>query len=187
MERPDAASGETGYEGLVPVIAPTAFVAPSAVVIGDVTIGEQASIWYGCILRGDVNAIRIGARSNIQDGTIIHVSPQTSPTLVGADVLVGHGVILHGCELQDGCFIGIRATVLNGAIVETGAMVAAGALVVEGTRIPAGELWGGAPARKLGPLRSDIANGMKDAVRHYVELGQCHARFNAQRARKLND
>jgi carbonic anhydrase/acetyltransferase-like protein (isoleucine patch superfamily) len=152
-------------------------------VVGDVTIGEHASIWYGCILRGDVNSICIGARSNIQDGTIIHVSPATSPTLVGADVLVGHGVILHGCELQDGCFIGIRATILNGAVVESGAMVAAGALVVEGTRIPTGELWGGAPARKLAMLRSETADGMKDAVRHYVELGRRHARFHAERNR----
>ena len=187
MEKSDAAEPDVGYEGLVPVIAATAFVAPSAIVIGDVTIGEHASIWYGCILRGDVNSIRIGARSNIQDGTIVHVTPETSPTLVGDDVLVGHGVILHGCELQNGCFIGIRATILNGAVVETGAMVAAGALVVEGTRIPAGELWGGAPARKLAPLRSDIANEMKDAVRHYVELGRRHARFNAQRSRNPDD
>jgi carbonic anhydrase/acetyltransferase-like protein (isoleucine patch superfamily) len=101
MEKSPAAEPDIGYEGLVPIIAATAFVAPSAVVIGDVVIGEQASIWYGCILRGDVNSIRIGARSNIQDGTIVHVSPETSPTLVGDDVLVGHGVILHGCELQN--------------------------------------------------------------------------------------
>ena len=162
------------YRGVTPAIAASAFIAPSATIIGDVSVGEEASVWYGCILRGDVNAIRIGARSNIQDGTIIHVSPDTSPTLVGADVLVGHGVILHGCELKDGCFVGIRATILNGVVVETGAMVAAGALVTEGTRVPTGELWGGAPARKLGALQPAVAEGMKAAVVHYMELGRCH-------------
>src|SRR5258706_15940009 len=93
------------YDGVAPKIAPGAFVAATATVIGDVHVGEQASIWYGCILRGDVQSIRIGPRSNLQDGTIVHVSPQDRPTLIGADVLVGHSVMLHGCTLEDDSFV----------------------------------------------------------------------------------
>ncbi len=164
------------YEGVAPVVAPRAFIAPTATVVGDVQIGDQASIWYGCILRGDVNKIVVGARTNLQDGTIVHVSPGSSPTIVGEDVLVGHNSLLHGCVLQDGCFVGTRATILNGSVVETGALVAAGALVMEGTRVPSGEVWGGAPARKLKDMRPELAASMKEAVRHYVELAERHAR-----------
>ena len=116
-------------ETLVPAIAADAFVAPNAVLVGDIEIGPQASIWYGCILRGDVNKILVGARSNLQDGTIVHGSPNINPTTIGSDVLVGHGVLLHGCELRDGSFVGMRATILNKAVVETGALVAAGEAV----------------------------------------------------------
>jgi gamma-carbonic anhydrase len=163
------------YGGKMPAVAPDAFVAPMATLIGDVRIDSEASVWYGCILRGDVNSIRVGPRSNLQDGTIVHVSPGTSPALVGADVLVGHGALLHGCELMDGSFVGIRAVILNGVVVETGALVAAGALVAERTRVPSGEVWGGAPARKIALLRPEMAQEMKAAVRHYVELARDHA------------
>lgn len=163
------------YDGVAPTIARGAFVAASATVIGDVHVAEHASVWYGCILRGDVSRIRIGRRSNLQDGTIIHVSPQDHPTLIGDDVLVGHGVMLHGCTLEDDCFVGIRATVLNGAVIESGAMVAAGALVVENTRVVSGELWGGAPARRMRAIRGGELEFMRAAVRHYVELAARHA------------
>jgi carbonic anhydrase/acetyltransferase-like protein (isoleucine patch superfamily) len=163
------------YDDHVPKVANDAFIAPTAQLIGNVHIGSKASIWYGCILRGDVNEIRIGDRSNLQDGTIVHVSPDTSPTLIGSDVLVGHGALIHGCELHDGSFIGMRAIILNNAVVETGALVAAGALVGEGTVVPSGEIWGGMPARKIGTLRATIAEKMRASVQHYVKLGQRHA------------
>jgi gamma-carbonic anhydrase len=163
------------YGNNTPRVAADAFIAPSAQLIGDVQIGAQSSIWYGCILRGDVNRITIGDRTNLQDGTIVHVSPEVAPTVIGSDVLVGHGALLHGCELRDGSFVGMRATILNHAIVETGALVAAGALVTEGTLVPSGEMWGGMPARKLAALQPAAADAMRVAVQHYVLLGQQHA------------
>lgn len=168
------------YGTTVPVLAPDAFLAATATVIGDVHVGAQASIWYGCILRGDVSGIRIGPRSNLQDGTIVHVSPNDRPTTIGCDVLVGHSVMLHGCTLEDDSFVGMRATVLNGAVVESGAIVAAGALVTENTRVLIGELWGGAPARRLRELRAGELQSMRDAVRHYIELAANHARLARQ-------
>lgn len=169
-----------GYDGVSPRIAPTAFVAATATVIGDVEIGEQASVWYGCILRGDVHSIRIGPRSNLQDGTIVHVSPEKWPTVIGADVLVGHGAMLHGCTLEDDCFVGMRATILNGCVVESGGLVAAGALVVEGSRVAGGEVWGGAPARRLRAVRDAELDDMRAAVKHYVALAARHAAIVVQ-------
>jgi carbonic anhydrase/acetyltransferase-like protein (isoleucine patch superfamily) len=166
------------FEALVPSIATDAFVAPNALLIGDIEVGPQASIWYGCILRGDVNKILIGARSNLQDGTIVHGSPNMNPTTIGNDVLVGHAALLHGCELRDGSFVGMRATILNKAVVETGALVAASALVTEGTLIPSGEIWGGSPARKMGPLSEKAAGAMRAAVKAYVDLAQRHAQIH---------
>lgn len=163
------------YDAAAPRIAASAFIAATATIVGDVEIEEQASVWYGCILRGDVQSIRIGRRSNLQDGTIVHVSPEKWPTTIGAEVLVGHGVMLHGCTLEDDCFVGMRATVLNGAVVESGALVAAGALVVEGTRILRGEVWGGAPARRLRAMRDGELADMRAAVRSYVALAARHA------------
>jgi carbonic anhydrase/acetyltransferase-like protein (isoleucine patch superfamily) len=168
--------GLIAYEGLAPRVASNAFVAPNATLIGDIEVGDQASIWYGCMLRADVNSIRIGPRTNLQDGTIVHVSPGNFPTRIGADVLVGHQALLHGCTLEDEAYIGIRATVLNGCVIESRAIVAAGALVVEGTRVPSGELWAGMPARRLRDLRAGEAEAMQDAVRHYVVLAGKHGR-----------
>jgi gamma-carbonic anhydrase len=163
------------YDDLLPKIALDAFVAPTAQLIGNIQIGSLASIWYGCILRGDVNAIHVGERSNLQDGVIVHGSPGIPPTTIGSDVLVGHGALIHGCELRDGSFIGMRAVVLNNAVVETGALVAAGALVSEKTVVPSGEIWGGMPARKIGMLSKTMAEQMRESVQHYVRLGQTHA------------
>jgi gamma-carbonic anhydrase len=163
------------YKGKAPVVAADAFVAPGTVLVGDVEIASQASIWYGCILRGDVNSIRIGARSNLQDATIVHVSPGRFPTSIGSGVLVGHGALLHACTLMDGSFVGMRSVLLTGVVVETGAMIAAGSLVTEGTRVPAGELWGGSPARKLRDMTAELAQGMQDATREYVTLAREHA------------
>ncbi len=115
------------YRGTAPRLAPDVYVAPTAAVVGDVEIGAAASLWFGAQVRGDVNVVRIGPRTNIQDGAVIHVSGRLQGTFVGADVTVGHMALLHACTLADGCFIGMKACVMDGAVVETGAMVAAGA------------------------------------------------------------
>ncbi len=159
------------YKGVSPDIHPTAFVAPGASVVGDVAIGEESNVWFGCVLRGDVDVIRIGKRSNIQDGTMVHLS-RNAPTIVGDDVTVGHGAILHGCTLMDRSFVGMGATLLDGSVVESGAMVGAGALLTQGKRVPSGELWGGAPAKFLRKLRPEEIDNFKPHAGHYVELAQ---------------
>ncbi len=140
------------YRGVLPRIDGSAFVAPGASIVGDIEIGPGSSIWFGCVLRGDVNIIRIGRDSNVQDGTVIHVTGSGNGTHIGNGVTVAHSVLLHDCRLEDGCFIGMQACVMDRAVVEEGAMVAAGALVTPGKRIPAGELWSGRPAKKLREL-----------------------------------
>src|SRR5208337_2586913 len=136
-------------------IHPEAFVAPGAVVIGDVVIGAGSSVWFNCVVRGDVHHIRVGERTNIQDGTVVHVTGGKFATHIGSDITIGHGCVLHACTLEDGCFIGMGAIILDGAVVESGAMVAAGALVTPGKRVKAGELWAGNPAKLLRPLSPD--------------------------------
>ena len=124
------------FAGKTPAVAPDAFVAPNATVIGDVAIGAGSSVWYGCILRGDYNIIRIGARTNIQDGSVVHIDSRTSGAVIGDDVTVGHMCLIHACTLESGCFVGNKATVMDGAVVESGAMVAAGALVTPNSARP---------------------------------------------------
>lgn len=162
------------FEGKSPVVHPAAWVAPTAAVIGDVEIGEGASVWYHCVLRGDTNFIRIGARSNIQDGTIIHVNRLREPAIVGADVTVGHAAIIHACTLEDGAFIGMGATVLDGAVVERGAMLGAGSVLPPGKRIPAGELWIGNPAKLVRVLTPEAREALARTGGHYVELAARH-------------
>lgn len=162
------------YRGTRPRIAPAAFVAPGAAVIGDVEIGAGSSVWFGCVLRGDVNFITVGARSNLQDGAVVHVASDGPATIIGDDVTVGHAAVIHACTLESGCFVGIRATVMDGAVVESGAMVAAGALVTPGKRVPSGELWAGAPARKLRALSADEIAGLTDIARRYVLLAESY-------------
>lgn len=146
------------YKGVVPTIDPAAFIAHTATVIGDVHIGPDTGIWYGCVVRGDVNEIRIGARTNIQDGTVIHVAGQGQGTYIGDGITVGHMALLHACTLEDNCFIGMKACVMDGAYVESGAMVAAGALVTPGKRVKSGQLWAGSPARPIRELtEQDLA------------------------------
>ena len=160
------------FAGHTPEIDPSAYIAPGACVIGDVTIEADASIWFGCVVRGDDNYIKIGPRTNVQDGTIIHVMYETHPTIIGADVVIGHGARLHGCVLEDNCMVGIGAILLDGAVVETGAIVAAGAFVPPNRRIPAGEIWAGNPAKKLRTVRSNEHEFMAWDVEHYVQLAK---------------
>ncbi len=129
-----------------PRVAEDAFVAPNAAVIGDVTIGAQSGVWFACVLRGDTSEIRVGARTNLQDGTIVHVN-RGMPTLIGDDVTIGHAAIIHACTLLDRAFVGMGATVLDGAVIEEGGVLAAGALLTPGKRIGRFELWQGSPAR----------------------------------------
>lgn len=167
------------YQGISPRIADDAFVAPGAVVIGDVEIGAGASLWYNVVVRGDSAAIKIGPRTNIQDLSMIHGTrggpgPQY-PCTIGADCLVGHNAVIHGCSIGDGCFIGMSATLMDGVIVEDGAMIAAGALVTPGKRVPSAELWGGSPARKLRDLTREEAETMiKGGVALYCEEAKIH-------------
>ena len=135
------------YQGKLPKIAASAYIDPACVIIGDVVIGEDSSVWPLCVIRGDVNYIRIGARTNIQDGSIIHVMKDEYPTLLADDITIGHAVTLHGCTIESRCLIGMRATILNGAVIGKGSIVAAGALVLERTVIPPASLVVGAPAK----------------------------------------
>ena len=168
------------YGNHVPVIHPTAFVAPNATVIGDVVLEEGASLWFNVVVRGDDEPIRIGARTNIQDGSIIHVSSTVSGTTIGADVTVGHMVLLHACTLQDRSFVGMGATVLDEAVVETGAMVAAGSLVTPGKVVKSGELWAGRPARKVREMSEEELAYGRDIVSHYVKRGREYAEILAR-------
>lgn len=160
------------YRGVWPNIAPDAFVAPGAVVMGDIEIGAQASIWFNVVLRGDVNKMRIGARTNVQDGSVIHVTRKTHPTRIGADITIGHQAMLHGCILEDGCFIGMRSVVLDGAVVESGAMVAAGALITPGRRVRGGELWAGNPAKLLRAVSEEERKFFGESVQVYIDLAR---------------
>ena len=162
------------FGALVPRIDESAFIAPDATVIGDVEIGPDSGIWFKCVLRGDVRSIRIGAATNIQDGSIVHVTRRRASTEIGAGVTIGHRAIIHGCAIGDGAFIGMAATVMDHAVVEPGAMVAAGALVTPGRRVGAGELWGGAPAKYMRDLSDAEKAYMADAARHYAELGSAY-------------
>lgn len=163
------------YRGRLPTIAPGAWVAPTATVIGDVTVGEGSSLWFGVIVRGDLCGIRIGARTNLQDGTVVHVSSRGLGAEIGDDVTVGHMAMIHACRLEDGSFVGMKACVLDGAVVETGAMVAAGAVVSPGKRVRAGELWTGVPARPMRTLTEDEQQNLIETARHYVDLAADYA------------
>jgi carbonic anhydrase/acetyltransferase-like protein (isoleucine patch superfamily) len=135
------------HRGRLPRVHPTVFVDESAQVIGDVEIGEESSVWMTVVIRGDVNSIRIGRRSNVQDGTIVHVMTRTHPTTIGDNVTIGHGAILHGCTIEDQCLIGMGAVLLNGSHVGSGSIIAAGTLLVERAKVPPRSLVMGSPGK----------------------------------------
>jgi carbonic anhydrase/acetyltransferase-like protein (isoleucine patch superfamily) len=165
------------WNDVLPVIDETAFVAPNSVVIGDVVIGAESSLWFNVTVRGDVHEIRIGARSNIQDGSVVHVTRDRFGTYIGDDVLVGHMATIHGCELQDGSFVGMGATVMDGAVVEGGAMVAAGALVSPGKVVRKGQLWAGTPARYIRDLKPEELESLPKGTAHYVRMAAQYRRM----------
>lgn len=164
------------YRGITPTLGARVYVDSAATVIGAVTLADDVSIWPGAVLRGDVNTISIGARSNIQDGAIVHVThagpytPGGLPCSVGSDVTVGHGAVVHACTIGDACLIGMHATVLDGAIVHTHAFIGAGALIAPGKVVGAGELWVGNPARCVRRLAAREIEALTYSARHYVEL-----------------
>lgn len=158
------------FNDVTPTIHKTAFIAEGAVVIGDVEIGEDSSIWYGCVVRGDVNYIRIGNRTNIQDASVIHVSSKTFATVIEDEVTVGHGVTLHGCHIETGCLIGIGSILLDGVRVGANSLVAAGSLVTPGTQVPPGSLVMGSPAKVKRPLTSDELDDLPCFWQNYVNL-----------------
>ncbi|WP_306535356.1 gamma carbonic anhydrase family protein [Geobacter sp.] len=166
------------FQGMQPQIDSSAFIAETAVVIGDVTVGAESSIWYNVVARGDVNFIRIGARSNIQDLTMLHVTHKKhaddpgAPLVIGDDVTVGHSVTLHGCTIENGAFIGMQAMVMDKAVVGEGALVGARALVTEGTIIPPHTLWVGAPARYKRDLNPDEIAWLKRSAGNYVKYSR---------------
>ncbi len=164
------------FNGVAPTIGPDAYVAPGAQLIGDVRLGRQASVWYNCVLRGDVAPIVVGARSNIQDGSVVHVTRSTAGTFIGDDCLVGHLAMIHGCVLEDHSFVGLGSIVMDGCVVETDAMLAAGAMLTPGKRIPRTQLWAGRPAVHVRDLtEGDIARNRAGAA-GYVELAKLHPR-----------
>lgn len=155
------------------MIAADAFIAPTASVIGKVTLGQGASAFYGAVLRGDTAAISVGENSNLQDNVVLHADPGF-PTTVGSRVSVGHGAVVHGCTVEDDCLIGMGATVMNGAVIGTGSLIAGGAVVLEGTIIPPRSLVAGVPAKVRREISDQEFLGIQHNAEHYRELAQSH-------------
>jgi gamma-carbonic anhydrase len=161
------------FRNHVPAIAPDAFVAANATLIGQVEIGARANIWFGCVLRGDLASIHVGALTNVQDGTVVHVSSVANgATWIGERVTIGHMALIHACRLEDRCFVGMKACVMDGAVVETGAWIAAGAVVTPGKRVKSGELWAGTPARLLRAVTAEEAHYIETLPERYAELAE---------------
>ncbi|MET0289135.1 MAG: gamma carbonic anhydrase family protein [Pseudoxanthomonas sp.] len=164
------------YLDKTPQLGQRVYVDPACTVIGDVVLEDDVSVWPGTVIRGDVNHVRIGARTNVQDGTIIHVSHESPynkggyPTLIGADVTLGHGTIIHACTIGEACLIGMGAIILDGAVIEPNAFIAAGAVVGPGKRVGSGELWVGNPARPARKLSDKDIEGLLYSAQHYVRI-----------------
>ena len=156
-----------------PEVAPSAWIAPGAYVVGKVRLGEESSVWYGAVLRGDTEPIEIGARTNVQDGCVIHADPGF-PAVVGENCVVGHNAIVHGCEIENGCLVGMGATILNGAKIGEGSIVAAGALVPEGREYPPRSLIVGIPAKAAKDVTGEQTEDIARGVREYVERAAAH-------------
>ena len=156
-----------------PEVAGSAWVAPGAFVVGDVHLGEDSSVWYGAVLRGDTEPITIGARTNVQDGCVLHADPGF-PATVGEGCVVGHNAVVHGCEVGDGCLIGMGSTILNGAKIGAGSIVAAGAVVPENREFPPRSLIVGIPAKQVGEVTDEQEKGIERGAREYVERANAH-------------
>lgn len=157
------------YEGILPEIHETAFIAPGAVVTGDVIIGEQSSVWFNSTVRGDVGDIKIGDRTNIQDGSVVHITRTTQGTYIGDDVTVGHMAMLHSCTVEDQCLVGMQSCLLDNAGMETQSMLAAGSLLTPGKVVPSHQLWAGRPARYVRDLTVEEIAFFKKSADNYVK------------------
>ncbi len=160
------------YKNIHPKIHDSAFVAPNAAIIGDVEIGEDASVWFGCTLRGDVNDIKIGKRTNIQDGSVIHTTHEFQGTYIGDEVTVGHAAVLHACTVEDLGFVGMQALVMDGAVIEARGMLAAGAMLTPGKVVPSKQLWAGRPAKYMRDLTDEELEFLSWSAGHYVGLSR---------------
>jgi len=150
--------------GKTPIIGNDCFLAENAVIIGDIVMGEGCSIWYGAVIRGDVNSIKIGDNVNIQDNAVIHATYQKSPTFIGNNVSIAHGAIVHGCSIHDNVLIGMNAVVLDDAIINSNSIIAAGAIVPKGTEVESGSVYAGAPAKKIKDISPDLLHGEIDRI-----------------------
>jgi carbonic anhydrase/acetyltransferase-like protein (isoleucine patch superfamily) len=152
--------------GFAPKFGNNCFIAPNATVVGEVEMGDNCTVWFNAVVRGDVNTIKIGNHCNIQDGVVIHCTYQRSKTILGNNVSVAHNAILHGCTIEDNVLIGMGAIIMDGAYIETGSIIAAGAIVLAGTHIKAGSIWGGNPAKFLKPV-GDKASEIQRIANNY--------------------
>ena len=172
--------------GKAPRVHESAFIAPGTTIIGDVEIGEGSSVWYNCVLRADVSMIRIGARTNVQDGSVLHcdgpspADPEGCPLIIGDDVLIGHMAMVHGCNIHDRGFVGLGAIAMNNAVIASDAMLAAGAMLTERKVMAPRELWAGRPAKKLKDLSDEAIAGMRLGTAHYQENAKHHKAAIAQ-------
>jgi len=160
------------YKGKLPKIADDAFIAQNAVIIGDVVIGSRSSVWYNCVIRGDVNHIRIGQGTNIQDSTVIHVGTNNGPTIIGDGVTIGHKALIHACTLHDHSFIGMNSTIMDYAQIKSYSMVAAGALVTNNKTVEENELWAGVPAKFLRKLKKEEVDYISVSKNRYINLAK---------------
>ncbi|MEO7673431.1 MAG: gamma carbonic anhydrase family protein [Pyrinomonadaceae bacterium] len=167
------------FNTISPRIHENAYISEDVTVIGDVEIGENASVWFGSIVRGDVNFIRIGAGTNIQDGTVIHVSSKTHSTILEENITVGHRVTLHGCYVESECLIGIGSIILDGVRIGKNSLVAAGSLVTPGTRVPPGSMVMGSPAKFKRPLTEEEIAGITESARKYIQLSEIYRNMRA--------
>ena len=168
------------YQEKTPRIHPTAWVAPTAVVVGDVVLEENANCWFGAVLRGDEDRIQVGTGSNIQDNAVLHADAG-SPVHIGKDVTVGHAAVIHGCTLEDGVLVGMGAIVLNGATIRKGAIIAAGAVVLSQTEIPPNTIAAGTPAKVIKEMTPEAAEKIRENAYHYVKLSQNYAQNEPQK------
>ncbi len=155
-------------KGVIPRWGKDCFIADNAAIIGDVVMGDECTVWFNTVVRGDVHYIRIGNRTNIQDGAIIHCTYQKAPTTIGNSVSIGHAAIIHGCTLQDSCLVGMGAIVMDHAVVESESLVAAGAVVTQNTVVEAGYLYAGVPARKIRPIDAELRKIFERTAGNYV-------------------
>lgn len=168
------------FQGIKPKIAKSAFIEETAVVIGDVVIGEDCSVWFHSVIRGDVNYIRIGDRTNVQDLCVLHVTHDTAPLVIGNDVTIGHNVVLHGCTIKDRVLIGMGAIIMDGAVIGADCVVGAGALVTEGTIVPPKSLILGSPAKVKRPVTDKELAWIKESAQNYIKYAKQYLRDPAK-------